>query len=81
MMSAGWRRLWQAMAVGGIGLSLYAGLLTVDDVRDRASSEHDIAAACDHLVSGAQVMDLQGGMVRAQSVDHNNGIPVNLTRP
>ncbi|WP_330278398.1 hypothetical protein OHO83_46360 [Streptomyces sp. NBC_00569] len=73
-MSAGWRRLWQTMAVGGIGLSLYAGLLTVDDVRDGASSEHDIAAACDHLVSGAQVMDLQGGMVRAQSVDHNNGI-------
>lgn len=60
-------RMWQTMAVGGIGLSLYAGWLTVDDVRDRASSERDIAAACDHLVSGAQVMDLQGGMVRAES--------------
>ncbi|MFD3475977.1 hypothetical protein [Streptomyces sp. NPDC058695] len=66
-MGAGRRRLWQTMAVGGIGLSLYAGLLTVDDVRDRASSERDIAAACDHLVSGEQVMDLQGGMVRAKS--------------
>ncbi|MFF1263101.1 MULTISPECIES: hypothetical protein [unclassified Streptomyces] len=66
-MSAGRRRMWQTMAVGGIGLSLYAGWLTVDDVRDRASSERDIAAACDHLVSGAQVMDLQGGMVRAES--------------
>ncbi|RFC77377.1 hypothetical protein [Streptomyces sp. AcE210] len=70
-MGAGWRRLWQTMAVGGIGLSLYAGLLTVDDVRDRASSERDIAAGCDHLVSGAQVMDLQGGMVRAQSSDYD----------
>lgn len=59
------------MAVGGIGLSLYAGMLTVDDIRDRASSEHDIAAACDHLVSGAQVMDLQGGMVRAKSSDYD----------
>ncbi|MGW2081963.1 hypothetical protein ACWCOW_34460 [Streptomyces sp. NPDC001939] len=66
-MGTGWRRLWQTMAVGGIGLSLYAGWLTVDDVRDRASSERDIAAGCDHLVSGAQVMDLQGGMVRARS--------------
>ncbi|MET7927354.1 hypothetical protein ABZT43_25815 [Streptomyces sp. NPDC005349] len=70
-MGAGWRRLWQTTAVGGIGLSLYAGVLTVDDVRDRASSERDIAAACDHLVSGAQVMDLQGGMVRAESVDYD----------
>lgn len=70
-MGAGRRRLWQTMAVGGIGLSLYAGMLTVDDIRDRASSEHDIAAACDHLVSGAQVMDLQGGMVRAKSSDYD----------
>ncbi|MEB3963138.1 hypothetical protein OKJ48_23235 [Streptomyces kunmingensis] len=41
--------------------------MTVDDVRDRAGSERDIAAACDHLVSGTDVMDLQGGMVRARS--------------
>ncbi|MEW2134377.1 hypothetical protein [Streptomyces sp. NPDC005435] len=68
-MGAGWRRLVLTTAVGGIGLSLYAGLLTVEDVRDRAASERDIAAACDHLVSGAQVMDLQGGMVRAESDD------------
>ncbi|MGW6403306.1 hypothetical protein [Streptomyces sp. NPDC055134] len=57
--------------MGGIGLSLYAGMLTIDDIRDRASSERDIAAACDHLVSGAQVMDLQGGMVRAQSAEYD----------
>ncbi|MEU5959038.1 hypothetical protein [Streptomyces sp. NPDC047525] len=69
MMGAGRRRLWLTMAVGGIGLSLYALWLTVDDFRDRASSERDIAAACDHLVSGPQVMDLQGGMVRARSDD------------
>ncbi|NEB74238.1 hypothetical protein G3I40_03125 [Streptomyces sp. SID14478] len=66
-MGARWRRLWQTVAVGGLGLSLYAGWLTIDDVRDRAASERDIAAACDHLISGAQVMNLQGGMVRAQS--------------
>ncbi|MFF1358430.1 hypothetical protein [Streptomyces sp. NPDC058297] len=70
-MGEGRRRLWQTLAVGGIGLSLYAGMLTVDDIRDRASSERDIAAACDHLVSGAQVMDLQGGMVRAESSDYD----------
>ncbi|MEU3742485.1 hypothetical protein AB0E78_36165 [Streptomyces sp. NPDC032198] len=72
MMGAGRRRLWLTMAVGGIGLSLYALWLTVDDFRDRASSERDIAAACDHLVSGAQVMDLQGGMVRARSDDDDD---------
>ncbi|MFD4478347.1 hypothetical protein ACFWPU_19895 [Streptomyces sp. NPDC058471] len=71
-MGAGRRRLWLTMAVGGIGLSLYALWLTVDDFRDRASSERDIAAACDHLVSGAQVMDLQGGMVRARSDDDDD---------
>ncbi|MGW0909450.1 hypothetical protein [Streptomyces sp. NPDC002853] len=70
MMGTGWRRLWLTTAVGGIGLSLYAGFLTVDDLRDRASSERDIAAACDHLVSGAQVMDLQGGVARARAGDH-----------
>ncbi|MFG3369730.1 hypothetical protein ACIPWY_35925 [Streptomyces sp. NPDC090032] len=71
VMGEGRRRLWQTLAVGGIGLSLYAGLLTVDDIRDRASSERDIAAACDRLVSGEQVMDLQGGMVRAESDDYD----------
>ncbi len=71
-MSAGWRRLWQTVAIGGIGLSLYAGWLTVDEYRDRSSSERDIAAACDHLVSGEQVMDLQGGMGRATSDDYDN---------
>ncbi|MEU4149002.1 hypothetical protein [Streptomyces sp. NPDC026659] len=68
-MGAGRRRLVLTTAVGGIGLSLYAGFLTVDDVRDRAASERDIAAACDHLVSGARVMELRGGMVRAESDD------------
>ncbi|MGW2105766.1 hypothetical protein [Streptomyces sp. NPDC001948] len=68
-MRAGWIRLWQWTAWGGIGLSLYAGWLTFDDIRDRASSERDISAACDRLVSGAAVMDLQGGMVRARGGD------------
>ncbi|MFH8609895.1 hypothetical protein ACH4D5_20675 [Streptomyces sp. NPDC018029] len=72
MMGTGRRRLWLTTAVGGIGLSLYAGWLTVDDFRDRSAGERDIAAACDHLVSGAQVMDLQGGMMRAQSDDDND---------
>ncbi|WP_018545937.1 hypothetical protein [Streptomyces sp. LaPpAH-108] len=69
-MGAAWRRLVLTTAVGGIGLSLYAGRLTVDDIRDRAASERAVAEACDHLVSGAQVMDLQGGTVRAESDDH-----------
>ncbi|ORT54116.1 hypothetical protein [Streptomyces sp. CB03238] len=68
-MRAGWIGLWRWVAWGGIGLSLYAGWLTVDDIRDRASSERDISAACDRLVSGAEVMDLQGGMVRATAGD------------
>ncbi|MGW5736355.1 MULTISPECIES: hypothetical protein [Streptomyces] len=72
MMGAGLRRLWLTTAAGGIGLSLYAGWLTADDFRDRASSERDIAAACDHLVSGPQVMDLQGGMVRARAEDYDD---------
>ncbi|WP_433446738.1 hypothetical protein ACQPXS_03360 [Streptomyces sp. CA-142005] len=70
-MRAGWIRLWRWTAWGGIGLSLYAGWLTVDDVRDRASSERDIGAACDGLVPGAEVMDLQGGMVRAKGSDYD----------
>ncbi|MFD3993505.1 hypothetical protein [Streptomyces sp. NPDC058583] len=68
-MRAGWIRLWQWTACGGIALSLYAGWLTFDDIRDRASSERDISAGCDRLVSGAAVMDLQGGMVRAKAGD------------
>ncbi|KUL40134.1 hypothetical protein [Streptomyces regalis] len=68
-MRAGWIRLWRGTAWGGIGLSLYAGWLTVDDIRDRASSEREISAACDRLVSPAAVMDLRGGMVRAQPGD------------
>ncbi|MFI1030297.1 hypothetical protein [Streptomyces sp. NPDC020951] len=70
-MRAGLNRLWRWTAWGGIGLSLYAGWLTADDIRDRASSERDISAACDGLVSGAAVMDLQGGMVRAKASDYD----------
>jgi hypothetical protein len=66
-VGAGWIRLWRWTAWGGIGLSLYAGWRTVDDIRDRASSERDIKAACAQLVSGAAVMDLRGGMVRAET--------------
>ncbi|MFD5140809.1 hypothetical protein ACFWMX_32015 [Streptomyces sp. NPDC058378] len=69
-MRAGWIRLWKWTAYGGIGLSLYAGWLTFDDIRDHASSEHHISAACDRLVSGAAVMDLQGGMIRAKGSDY-----------
>ncbi|WP_405870045.1 hypothetical protein OHB11_01700 [Streptomyces zaomyceticus] len=68
-MRAGWIRLWQWTACGGIGLSLYAGWLTFDDIRDRAAGERDISAACDGLVSGAAVMDLEGGMLRAKAAD------------
>ncbi|MFJ5074163.1 hypothetical protein ACIP8Z_06105 [Streptomyces sp. NPDC088553] len=75
-MRAGWIRLWQWTACGGIALSLYAGWLTFDDIRDRASSERDISAACDQLVSGAAVMDLQGGMVRAKAGDHPDRLDV-----
>ncbi|MFF9275420.1 hypothetical protein [Streptomyces griseosporeus] len=64
-MGTGWIRLWRWTAWGGIGLSLYAGWLTVDDARDRASSEREISTACDRLVSPAEVMDLRGGMIRA----------------
>ena len=70
-MRAGLIGLWRWTAWGGIGLSLYAGWLTADDIRDRASSERDISAACDRLVSGAAVMDLQGGMVRAEADDYD----------
>ncbi|MFF3940996.1 hypothetical protein [Streptomyces phaeofaciens] len=70
-MRTGWVRLWRWTAWGGIGLSLYAGWLTVDDVRDRASSERDIVAGCDRLVSGAEVMDLRGGSVRARTSDYD----------
>ncbi|MFD0392214.1 hypothetical protein ACFQ3Z_03250 [Streptomyces nogalater] len=52
-------------------MSLYAGWLTVDDVRDRSASERAIAAACDRLVSGAAVMDLDGGTVRAETSDYD----------
>ncbi|MEU2435516.1 hypothetical protein ABZ595_04865 [Streptomyces rubradiris] len=68
-MRTGWVRLWRGVAWGGIGLSLYAGWLTVDDVRDRSASERAIAEACDRLVSGAAVMDLHGGTVRAKAGD------------
>ncbi|MFI0809455.1 hypothetical protein [Streptomyces echinatus] len=68
-MHTGWIRLWRWTAWAGIGLSLYAGWLTADDIRDRASSERDIDAACGRLVSGADVMDLQGGMVRAKAAE------------
>ncbi|MEE1753053.1 hypothetical protein [Streptomyces sp. SP18CS02] len=70
-MRAGWIRLGQWTACGGIALSLYAGWLTFDDIRDRASSERAISAACDRLVSGAAVMDLQGGMIRAEASDYH----------
>ncbi|MDQ0585350.1 hypothetical protein [Streptomyces rishiriensis] len=70
-MRSGLIGLWRWTAWGGIGLSLYAGWLTADDIRDRASSERDISAACDGLVSGAAVMDLQGGMVRAEVSDYD----------
>ncbi|WP_062645649.1 hypothetical protein [Streptomyces maremycinicus] len=70
-MRAGWVRLWRWTAWGGIGLSLYAGWLTVDDIRDRAAGERDIEAACDGLVSGAEVMDLQGGTARAKASDYD----------
>ncbi|MFG2928281.1 hypothetical protein [Streptomyces achromogenes] len=70
-MRTGWIRLWRCVAWGGIGLSLYAGWLTVDDVRDRSASEQAIAEACDRLVSGAAVMDLHGGTVRAKTDDDN----------
>ncbi|TQJ57238.1 hypothetical protein [Streptomyces sp. SLBN-115] len=70
-MRAGLIGLWRWTAWGGIGLSLYAGWLTADDLRDRASSERDISAACDGLVSGAAVMDLQGGMIRAKASDYD----------
>ncbi|GHG99928.1 hypothetical protein [Streptomyces rubradiris] len=65
-MRAGWVGLWRCVAWGGIGLSLYAGWLTVEDVRDRSASERAIAEACDGLVSGAAVMDLHGGTGRAE---------------
>ncbi|MEU1485084.1 hypothetical protein [Streptomyces sp. NPDC005752] len=45
--------------------------MTVDDIRDRASSERDISATCDRLVSPAAVMDLQDGMVRAKGSDYD----------
>ncbi|MGV9348671.1 hypothetical protein ACWDSD_28410 [Streptomyces spiralis] len=57
--------------MGGIALSLYAGWLTVDDIRDRASSERAISKACDRLVSGAEVMKLHGGTVRAEAGDYD----------
>jgi hypothetical protein len=58
-------RLWCGTAVAGIGASLWAFWLTYDDMRDRAASEREIARACAGLVSGEDVMDLRGGMVRA----------------
>ncbi|MEV4339811.1 hypothetical protein [Streptomyces sp. NPDC049590] len=70
-MRTGWIRLWQCLAWGGIGLSLYAGWLTVGDVRDRAAGERAIAQACDRLVSGAAVMDLHGGTVRARPSEYD----------
>ncbi|MBC2905742.1 hypothetical protein [Streptomyces cupreus] len=70
-MRAGWIRLWRWTAWGGIGLSVYAGWLTVDDARDRASSEREISAACGRLVSPATVMDLRGGTVRAKASDYD----------
>ncbi|MDR6980772.1 hypothetical protein J2X68_007514 [Streptomyces sp. 3330] len=70
-MHGGLIGLWRWTAWGGIGLSLYAGWLTADDIRDRASSERDISAACGGLVPGAAVMDLQGGTVRAKAADYD----------
>ncbi|MGP4083779.1 hypothetical protein [Streptomyces sp. KR55] len=66
----GWLvRLWCGTAVLGIGASLWAFWLTYDDARDRAASEREIAAACGGLVSGEDVMNLRGGMVRAKPDD------------
>lgn len=62
-------RLWCGAAVLGIGASFWAFWLTYDDARDRAASERKIAAACGGLVSGEDVMDLRGGMVRAETAD------------
>ncbi|MFE9651202.1 hypothetical protein ACFYO0_45435 [Streptomyces sp. NPDC006365] len=59
-------RLWCGAAVLGIGASLWAFWLTYDDARDRAASERQIAEACGGLVSGEDLMDLRGGMVRAK---------------
>ncbi|MFE5510021.1 hypothetical protein ACFQ9J_05290 [Streptomyces sp. NPDC056529] len=68
-MRTRWIRLWQWTAWGGIGLSLYAGWLTVDDLRDRAAGERAIGAACGGLVPPAEVMDLHGGTGRAETGD------------
>nr|WP_203643763.1 hypothetical protein [Streptomyces sp. SID14478] len=59
--------MWRWTAYAGLGLSLYGGWLTVDDFRDRASSERAIATACSDLVPGVAVMDLRGGMVRVHA--------------
>ncbi|MFF8196651.1 hypothetical protein ACF05L_38660 [Streptomyces bobili] len=80
-MRAGWVGLWRWTAWAGIGLSLYAGWLTADDMRDRASSERDIGAACVGLISGSEVMDLQGGMVRAQTGGYYDGFDLDGSEP
>ncbi|MGI5194470.1 hypothetical protein ACQEVY_12680 [Streptomyces sp. CA-288835] len=59
-------RLWCGAAVLGIGASVWAFWLTYDDTRDRAASERQIAEACGGLLPGEDVMDLRGGMVRAE---------------
>lgn len=81
VVRAGWVGLWRWTAWAGIGLSVYAGWLTADDMRDRASSERDIGVACAGLVSGSEVMDLQGGMVRAKAGDHGDGFTLDGPEP
>ncbi|MGW7369080.1 hypothetical protein ACWGI8_38075 [Streptomyces sp. NPDC054841] len=65
-------KLLLATAVLGTGASLWACWLTYTDVRDRAASEAEIAAACGGIVDAEAVMDLRGGMVRAKAGSGEN---------
>ncbi|WP_251020572.1 hypothetical protein [Streptomyces sp. ISL-98] len=56
----------------GIGASLWAYWLTYTDVRDRATSEDQVAEACAGIVDAEAAMDLRGGVVRASPGSGDN---------
>ncbi len=66
-----WRRrsnqLLYVLALAGMGASLWAFWLTLEDMGEKADSKDRIAEACAGLVDADAVLSLRGGVVRTQA--------------
>lgn len=66
-----WRRrsnqLLYVLALAGMGASLWAFWLTLEDMGEKADSKDRIAEACAGLVDAEAVLSLRGGVVRTQA--------------